>query len=102
VSCDLQLLDLRRVMARMLGLDVNVLAVPDFEIVSRLEQLIMASQSSASAAFTMDAMLADMESSFRQGYDDAARMMKTIESTASPHRRLREARPRSPMKAALN
>lgn len=37
-----QLSDLRQVIARMLGLDVNRLAVPDFEIISRLEKLIEA------------------------------------------------------------
>jgi len=46
----------------------------------------------------MDAMLADMGDSFRLGYDDAARMMKTMERSASPHRRLRDARARSPVK----
>ena len=72
----------------MLGLDVNILAVPDFEIISRLEQLIMASQSNASAALTMDAVLADMESGFRRGYDEAAHMMRAFERSASPQRRI--------------
>uniref|UniRef100_A0A914X7A4 Uncharacterized protein n=1 Tax=Plectus sambesii TaxID=2011161 RepID=A0A914X7A4_9BILA len=35
-----QLVDLRTVIARMLGLDISTLAVPDYEIISRLEKLI--------------------------------------------------------------
>ncbi|KAL8611121.1 hypothetical protein ACOMHN_064411 [Nucella lapillus] len=35
-----QLLDFRGVISRMLGLEVNTLAVPDYEIISRLEKVI--------------------------------------------------------------
>ena len=38
----LQLVDFRTVVARMLGLEVKTLAVPDYEIISRLEKLIRA------------------------------------------------------------
>uniref|UniRef100_H2ZF69 Coiled-coil domain-containing protein 170 n=1 Tax=Ciona savignyi TaxID=51511 RepID=H2ZF69_CIOSA len=35
-----QLVDFREVVARMLGLDVTTLAIPDYEVISRLEKLI--------------------------------------------------------------
>ena len=47
ILCVFQLLDLRQVIARMLGLDVNSLAVPDFEIISRLEKLVEAQREMA-------------------------------------------------------
>ena len=42
----LQLLDFRGVIARMLGLDVNTLAVADYEIITRLEKLLKSQQCS--------------------------------------------------------
>jgi hypothetical protein len=35
-----QLQDLRHVIARMLGLNADSLAVPDYEIISRIERLV--------------------------------------------------------------
>ncbi|XP_076463456.1 coiled-coil domain-containing protein 170-like [Babylonia areolata] len=55
-----QLLDFRGVIARMLGLDVNTLAVPDYEIISRLETLIKAQDS---LAFTTVGMAEAMSGS---------------------------------------
>ncbi len=45
----------------MLGLDINNLAVPDYEIISRLEKLIMAHQSSVITDTAATHMYADME-----------------------------------------
>lgn len=91
-----QLLDLRQVLARMLGLDVNALAVPDYEVIARLEKLILANQANASTAVVLDTTLGDMEAGFRAGYEDAA---KAISSTRSrnPMRRsvMKPARARS-------
>ena len=56
----------------MLGLDVNILAVPDYEIIARLEKLILAHQSSAATAVAFDNAIVDMEDGFRQGYKQAA------------------------------
>lgn len=84
-----QLLDLRQVVARMLGLDVNSLAVPDFEIISRLEKLILANQSNASTAVALDNVLGDMEEGFRAGYNDAghAILAASAPRARSPTRR---------------
>lgn len=64
----LQLLDLRQVIARMLGLDINTLAVPDYEIIARLEKLILAQQASGSNMLAMEHILEDMGEGFRRGY----------------------------------
>ena len=74
----------------MLGLDVNSLAVPDYEIISRLEKLILANQSNASTAITLDNVLGDMEDGFRAGYHDAghAILTATAPRARSPTRRI--------------
>ncbi|XP_067938606.1 coiled-coil domain-containing protein 170-like [Watersipora subatra] len=66
-----QLVDLRTVVARMLGLDVNTLAVPDYEIISRLEKLVQAHHAHTLTNWTMDHALGDMEDGLRSGYPDA-------------------------------
>ena len=58
----------------MLGLDMNVLAVPDYEIISRLEKLILANQSSVATTAAIDGALVDMEDGFREGYQDPGRV----------------------------
>ena len=72
-SLPFQLLDLRQVMARMLGLDVNSLAVPDYEIIARLEKLILANQSNAATVVALDTALEDVSEGFRVGYENATR-----------------------------
>lgn len=59
----------------MLGLDVQSLAVPDYEIISRLEKLILAQQSHSMTAAAMDATLEDMSDGFRVGYEDASKIL---------------------------
>ncbi|XP_076442383.1 coiled-coil domain-containing protein 170-like [Babylonia areolata] len=56
-----QLLDFRGVVSRMLGLDLHSLAVPDYEIISRLEKLIQAHHTSAFTAIGLQEALADAE-----------------------------------------
>ena len=60
-----QLLDLRQVIARMLGLDINNLAVPDYEIIARLEKLILAHQSGVITDAAIGTIVDDMEEGFR-------------------------------------
>jgi hypothetical protein len=63
-----QLVDLRCVIARMLGLAIDTLAVPDYEVITRLEQLILANQANATTAFVLDSAIADLGDGFRAGY----------------------------------
>ncbi|KAL8608648.1 hypothetical protein ACOMHN_002877 [Nucella lapillus] len=56
-----QLLDFRGVVARMLGLDMNSLAVPDYDIITRLEKLIHAHHTSAITTMGLHEALADAE-----------------------------------------
>ncbi|XP_052769959.1 coiled-coil domain-containing protein 170-like isoform X2 [Mya arenaria] len=64
------LLDFRLVVARMLGLDINTLAIPDYEIISRLEKLIQAHHSHTFTTLSLEEALADMEDGFVSGYVD--------------------------------
>lgn len=61
----------------MLGLSLDTLAVPDYELVCRLEQLILANQSNASTAVALkSAMCAvDLGDGFRAGYSHAGRLL---------------------------
>ena len=82
----IQLLDFRQVIARMLGLDVNSLAVPDYEIIARLEKLILANKSNVATVVALDTALDDMEDGFRAGYEDASRVLATVPRARSPMR----------------
>ncbi|PFX24254.1 hypothetical protein AWC38_SpisGene11115 [Stylophora pistillata] len=72
-----QLLDFRQVLARLLGLDINTLSVPDYEIISRLERLVQAHHAHSITTHSLEASLQDMESGFRTGYDDAVAILRT-------------------------
>lgn len=63
----LQLLELRAVVARMLGLDVSTLPVPDVEILNRIERLVRAHDENSLAAFTADRDLEHVSREFRSG-----------------------------------
>lgn len=60
-------------MSRMLGLDLNSLAIPDYELITRLEKLILANQANAATAVVLDSAIADLGDGFHAGYHDAAR-----------------------------
>ncbi|XP_060072809.1 coiled-coil domain-containing protein 170-like [Ylistrum balloti] len=65
-----QLLDFRGVVSRMLGLDLSTLAVPDYEIISRLEKLIQAHHNHTFTTMSMEEALADMEDGFLSGFEE--------------------------------
>lgn len=46
--------------ARMLGLNVNTVAIPDIEIINRLEKLILVNQSSCNSLITLDTNIEEM------------------------------------------
>ena len=96
----LQLLDFRMMIARMLGLDVTILTVPDHEIISRLEKLILSNQANATSAAAIDREISGVDDrGFQAGYRQATRSL-------SPHRSLspsrRDLHPRSPAKKKLD
>ncbi|XP_074661960.1 coiled-coil domain-containing protein 170-like [Tubulanus polymorphus] len=66
-----QLLELRKVIARMLGLDLNSLAVPDYEIINRLEKLIQAHQSASLSGIAIESAFSDLEDGYQAGFNDA-------------------------------
>jgi hypothetical protein len=74
------LIDFRHVVARMLGLDINTLAIPDYEIISRLEKLISAHHSHTFTTLSLEEALADMEDGFFCGYRDHQHTMGETES----------------------
>lgn len=75
----------------MLGLDINALAVPDYEIISRLEKLVLANQSSAATVVAFDTALSDMDESFRTGYTTASRALRPPRASRSLARGVRTA-----------
>ena len=89
------LVEFRQVVARMLGLNMESLSIPDYEIINRLERLVTAHQSNVYTSFATEEAIGDMEEGFRAGYEDAARML----SRQRPSRRRspqRDPRARSP------
>merc|ERR1712150_188419 len=83
-----QLLDLRSVIARMLGMNVTNLAVPDYEIISRLEKLILANQANATTAVVLDSALENMEDGFQVGYAAGPRVVATRNGLATTTKRV--------------
>jgi len=71
-----QLEDLRRVVARMLAVDCGTHTVPDYEIISRLEKLILAMQASSSPGMTLPLDdVVQLSDQFRSGYCTAGRVL---------------------------
>lgn len=97
-----QLVDLRQVIAKMLGLEINTLAVPDYEIISRLEKLIQAHHTHTVNAMGLESALEDMEDGFRVGYEDSRLLLGAPVVTTTPVVRTRSrtrTRTRSPTRA---
>ena len=84
-----QLQDLRRMVARMLAVDTSG-GAPDYEIVSRLEKLILASQASSAADAMATTPLLDaavirqLSDEFRAGYRGAGRTLADLPPPRSP------------------
>ncbi|XP_013406676.1 coiled-coil domain-containing protein 170 [Lingula anatina] len=94
-----QLVDLRQVISRMLGLDVNTLAIPDYEIISRLEKLIQTHHAHTITAAGLESALEDMEDGFIRGYQDARVVLAaTPRRSRSPTRAKTRARSMSPVR----
>lgn len=90
------LIDFRLVVSRMLGLDINTLAVPDYEIISRLEKLINAHHSHLFTTMSLEEALADMEDrGFLSGYEEYRNTLG-----ASQSQNIRRSRERVQRKAA--
>lgn len=64
----------------MLGLDISTLAIPDYEIISRLEKLIQAHHSHTFTTLSLEEALADMEDGFFNGYNDYRNSLGATES----------------------
>lgn len=71
-----QLLDFRQVLAKLLGLEVQNLSVPDFEIISRLERLVQAHHAHAITTHSLETSLTNMDTNYRSGYDDTIALLK--------------------------
>lgn len=94
-----QLLELRQVISRMLGLDLNSLAIPDYELITRLEKLVLANQANAATAVVLDSAIADLGDGFRAGYHDAARSVAiATRSMNHPYRQAVGFRAASPLR----
>lgn len=90
-------------MSRMLGLDLNSLAIPDYEVVTRLEKLIVANQANAATALVLDSAIADLGDGFHAGYQDAARSLAlATRSFNNPYRRPVGLRSMSPQRRFEN
>jgi len=95
-----QLQDLRRVIARMLAVDTGMHAVPDCEIISRLEKLILATQASSSTPMhgtlpLMDDIMDELSDQFRSGYHGAGYVLAADGPEPRGPAKRNQARPRS-------
>ena len=75
----------------MLGLDANLMSIPDFEIISRLEKVILAAQANVTSnpgtvLFEMPPV-SSMPYEFRSGYEEASRTTDHYSRSRSPTRK---------------
>jgi hypothetical protein len=92
-------MDLRRVIARMLAIDVIHVPVPDFEIISRLEKLILAQQSTSSsmaATLSLDDIIDELGDEFRLGYQKAGFVLDPSRRQRAHSSPVRASKPKSP------
>ena len=82
-------MDFRNVVSKMLGLNLSTLAVPDYEIITRLEKLIQAHHNHAFTTMSMEEALIDMEDGFLSGLEESTKMRTDENNT------LRRARDRA-------
>lgn len=88
-------------MARMLGLDVSAVAIPDFEMISRLEKLILANQANTSSSVVFDSSVEDMVDEFRRGYQEVGHSNGHVERSRSQGQKVKvgsRSRSLSPLK----
>lgn len=96
----LQLLEFRKVVGRMLGLNAGPATAADFEIVARLEKLILANKASMASTMPVDASFEELARSYRQGHFSDGRvgspdLTRSKEATASPEKQDKNSRSRS-------
>jgi len=77
-----QLLEFRSVLAKVIGLDISQTAVPDYEIISRLEKLVEAHQSHLQASQALEAGLRHMATGFRSSYDETMSVLSPLNKEA--------------------
>ncbi|KAK1171546.1 coiled-coil domain-containing protein 170-like [Acipenser oxyrinchus oxyrinchus] len=72
-----QLVDFRQVVSRMLGLNVSTLALPDYEIIRRLEKLIQGQHSHRVACLCLDNSREQLNQDFTTRYNHARGTLTT-------------------------
>ncbi|XP_062913343.1 coiled-coil domain-containing protein 170 [Mobula hypostoma] len=94
-----QLVNFRDVVSRILGLDVKTLALPDYEIIKRLERLAQAHHSSAMTALCLENSMDKLNQGYAAGCEARQRLAASLNHpgpkpiTALPPRRLKSASP---------
>ena len=84
----LQLVKLRQTVGRMLGLNVGPATSADFEIVSRLEKLIVANKNNMDSTIPIDASFDQLAHAFRQGHGNVTfDLDKSRSRSVSPARK---------------
>ncbi|XP_043552438.1 coiled-coil domain-containing protein 170 [Chiloscyllium plagiosum] len=73
-----QLLDFREVVSRILGLNVNTLALPEYEIVKRLEKLAQAHHTSAVSALCLENSMGKLHQGYVAGCEARQRLASSL------------------------
>lgn len=63
-------------LAKLLGMNVENLSVPDFEIISRIERLVHAHRAHAITTHSLETSLQDMDARYRESYEDTMAILK--------------------------
>ena len=68
-------MNFRQALAKLIGLEIEDLSVPDYEIISRLEKIVQGYSSYTDTVKTLESTLSTMEKDFRHGYTDVKNIL---------------------------
>lgn len=71
-----QLLNFRQILAKLIGLDIEQLSIPDYEIISKLEKIVKTYKLHAETVNSLGNTLHNMDKDFKTGYSDAMSLLK--------------------------
>ncbi|XP_065058451.1 coiled-coil domain-containing protein 170-like isoform X2 [Rhopilema esculentum] len=74
-SREKQLIKFRHALAKLIGLDIEELSVPDYEIISKLEKVVRGYETYTNTVKSLETTLNSMEKEFKHGYSDVKTLL---------------------------
>jgi len=72
-----QLIKFREALAKLIGLEIEDLSVPDYEIISKLEKIVRGYTAHLNTVKSLETTLSSMEKDFKHSYSDAKLLLNS-------------------------